>query len=310
MSQSLSIVVVGRNDNYGGNFTKNIRQFVHNLSTLLPEAELVLIDWNPPEDRPPLSMMFAWPKGLKGQVITVPREVHQDIDNPNKLPLLEYYAKNIGIRRANGDFVLCTNPDTLFSEELASELKQELNHFVYYRANRVDIKPVPYPIYDIQNMQEFASENIIIKHGKWGSYKGVDPTHHSLAFLRRIKRYYTYRTFSVPHENAAGDFLLASKETWWEIDGYPEFSSRSHIDSIAMCLIHQNNKKLEPLIRGKSNHTFKGPLYHQDHDRKLLLRDRAIDITKANIMRGYSDLPRRMHDWGMNRQQFPTEVMS
>jgi hypothetical protein len=53
---------------------------------------------------------------LAVRVITVPSDLHDTLNSTS--PVLEFHAKNVGIRRARGDFVLVTNPDILFSTAL------------------------------------------------------------------------------------------------------------------------------------------------------------------------------------------------
>lgn len=306
MSQSLSIIVSGRNDNYGGQFTKNLQQFLLNTSALLPEAEIIVVEWNPPGDKPPLSTL--WPEGVKGKIVTIPSEVHKEALNPLRLPLLEYQAKNAGIRRAEGDFILCMNPDTLISRRLAEEISEGLDSFTYYRTNRTDIKSLPSSPQALNFVEEWASEHNIVRHGKWGSYEGLHIQGYLLAILRRIRRYYKYRTLSVPHENGAGDFLLISRATWFEVGGYPELPLAAHVDAIMMCLVHKKHKMVRSLGKHVS-HTYKGPLYHQDHFRKPILRNPWTDKVKADIMRGKHPISIK-HGWGLAYTDLPCEVIS
>ena len=50
----------------------------------------------------------------------MPSELHARYPHGDALPLYQMIAKNVGIRRARGQFVLATNIDILFSNELAS----------------------------------------------------------------------------------------------------------------------------------------------------------------------------------------------
>ncbi len=293
MAQSLSIVVTGRNDNYGGQFTKNLQQFLSNTSRLLPEAEIILVEWNPPKDKAPLSVL--WPKGVRGRIITVPNSVHSKIGNPRNLPLLEYWAKNVGIRRSKKDFILATNPDTLISIDLSEEIRGHLRSDTYYRTNRTDIDPVPEGHKGLLN---WTHQHTIITHKKWGSYVGLDLDAHFTAFFRRVRRHWMYRSLVMPHENAAGDFLLASRQAWSSMGGYPELPLASHIDSIMTCLLHREYKL----------HTFKGNLYHQDHERRLFLRDSSADRAKAKIMQGHP--PKTNPGWGLDWADLKEERMN
>lgn len=287
---SLSIVVVGRNDNYRGSFNKNLQQWIWNTHALLPQAEIVLVDWNPPPDKKLLGNAILWPPDITTKLIVVSAQIHGSIYNPLGLPLLEYWAKNVGIRRASGDFILATNPDTLISDQLAEEILGSLQkNNMYWRANRVDVEPVPV------GAPVFYPLTI---HGQWGSYryKKVDLKAHGMAVLRKVRRHLLYWSWQVPHENAAGDFLLAHSSVWNELGGWPEITTIvNHIDGIMMCRVHK-------LVPGR---VFRGPLYHQGRERPLT-RDVWVENLKANTMRGLPFLPKP--DWGLGTASLPTQA--
>ena len=105
-------------------------------------SELIVVEWNPPPDRPQLTTALRWPKNF-GQcavrIIEVPPELHHRYAHFEALPLYQMIAKNVGIRRARGEFVLATNIDILFSNELAEFIsRQELNPSLMYRIDRHD----------------------------------------------------------------------------------------------------------------------------------------------------------------------------
>jgi hypothetical protein len=142
----LSVVATSRNDNHGGYLTHRMQHFVdgfvaqcrrHNL-----RAELLLVEWNPPADRKPLAEELKWPADLgpcEIRIVTVPREVHAQIPHGDKLPLFQMIAKNVGIRRARGRFVLVTNIDILFSDAVVQFMRDELREGCLYRADRYDV---------------------------------------------------------------------------------------------------------------------------------------------------------------------------
>jgi len=143
----LSFVAISRNDNHGGDMTKRMQIFVSCLMEQtrrhrLP-AELVLVEWNPPPERPPLAEELRWPDSggfCPVRIIRVPPEIHRRFKHSDKLPLFQMIGKNVGIRRARAPFVLCTNVDVIFSEELMEFLaKRELEPRVMYRVNRIDV---------------------------------------------------------------------------------------------------------------------------------------------------------------------------
>ena len=121
----LSIVATSRNDNHGGDLNKRMKLFVRSLlyqsrRVKLP-CELILVEWNPPTDKPPMKEVLPRPEEgdfLSIRYIIVPGELHRTYKRGDVLPLFQMTAKNVGIRRANAPFVLCTNVDIIFSDEI------------------------------------------------------------------------------------------------------------------------------------------------------------------------------------------------
>ena len=143
----LSIVAASRNDNHGGDMHKRMRIFVngliHQCNKFKLPCELIMVEWNPPADKPLLNEILPSPSMddyLSIRYLIVPHELHAKLKIAEELPLFQMIAKNVGIRRAKAEFVLCTNVDLLFSDELFAELaKRKLEQGKYYRANRCDI---------------------------------------------------------------------------------------------------------------------------------------------------------------------------
>ena len=107
-------------------------------------AELILVEWNPPSDRPPLRNALRFPENTDSceiKIITVPADVHNKMEGSQHLPLYQMIAKNVGIRRARGRFVLATNIDILFSDQVIRLMRDELVPGKLYRVNRFDVPP-------------------------------------------------------------------------------------------------------------------------------------------------------------------------
>ena len=142
----LSLVVATRNDDHGGNLMGRTQIFLDGWLTQARRynipSELIFVEWNPPADRPPLAEALRWPADLGPcavRFIEVPAEVHQRYRHAAALPLYQMIGKNVGIRRARGRFVLATNIDILFSNELAAFLgEQRLEPNRMYRVDRYD----------------------------------------------------------------------------------------------------------------------------------------------------------------------------
>ncbi len=103
--------------------------------------ELVIVDWNPPAEKPLLADAIDWPgtDWVESRVVEVPAELHRRYKHADSLPLYQMIAKNVGIRRSRGEFVLATNIDLLFSDELFEFLAaRRLETGKMYRVDRWD----------------------------------------------------------------------------------------------------------------------------------------------------------------------------
>jgi len=142
----ISFIATSRNDNHGGSLTRRMQIFVQGLIAQckrfnLP-AELILVEWNPPADRLPLAQELKWPADtgpLQVRIVTVPRELHLRYKHSDHLPLFQMIAKNVGIRRARAPYVLATNIDILFNDELIRFFaERRLAPGCMYRIDRFD----------------------------------------------------------------------------------------------------------------------------------------------------------------------------
>jgi hypothetical protein len=165
----LSVVATARNDDHGGNPLYRMQLFVDGLIAQcdryqLP-AELVLVEWNPPADRPRLVDVLHWPPGdgwCRVRIVEVPAELHARLEHSDRLPLFQMIGKNVGIRRARGTFVIATNIDILFSDELMQFLAaRKLDENRVYRTDRVDVPAELDTSWSIEKQLAFCRENAI-----------------------------------------------------------------------------------------------------------------------------------------------------
>jgi hypothetical protein len=148
----ISVVVAARNDNHGGDMVGRMQAFLDSWMLQAEryglESEMVVVEWNPPANRGKLQDEFRW-AGKNGlcpaRFIEVSREIHASLLNASSIPLHQMIAKNVGVRRARGEFVLCTNLDIIFSAELMQFLaRRDLDARAMYRMDRYDIaKDIP-----------------------------------------------------------------------------------------------------------------------------------------------------------------------
>jgi hypothetical protein len=146
MTATLTMVVTGRNDDYGGDFLARLLES-HSINLdNYPDAEMVFVEWNPPVEKPLLAhtLKRVWGKRVNSYVVSS----HFSYMGGNR-GFAEYIAKNVGIRRAAGPFILSTNAEIILNPSIDLT---KLRDAVCYRAVRVNIprvyKQIVFPIPD------------------------------------------------------------------------------------------------------------------------------------------------------------------
>lgn len=273
----ISIITATRNDAYDGDSLHRNQVFVSSLVWLAEQheldAELIIVEWDPPKGRAELKKAIRWPahKKVKIRILSVPHKIHERIENSHLIPFFQMQAKNIGIRRAEGDWVLCTNADLIYSHELVKWLanadrKTLLDPLGYYRAPRYDtslrrvsespelLNPTMVDVW-----LEACRENVIAKH---------DPPEPGIMFT-----------------NACGDFTLAHQGVWEELKGYPEIGRWSpHVDSLFL---------IAAFATGHQEYRIAAPMYHLQHDKALV----GLDETKTDYPYPILDLTAEYEPW-------------
>jgi hypothetical protein len=269
----LSIVATSRNDDHGGNPAQRTQVFVDTLAAHcavhdLP-AELVLVEWNPPAARPPLSAALRWPMpdaALSVRIVTVPTCIHDRFAHADALPLFQMKAKNAGIRRSRGDFVLATNIDIVLSKPLIAFLARRTPRpGRLYRIERHDVAPEPPAGAALDSVLDHCARHVVRINRRdasldsgGGSMARVYPVRHRVvghlprAILRNLAHGITPWSaggraalaaswasirdeFARPQllTNASGDFMLMDRASWHALHGYAEWDTYSfHLDAI------------------------------------------------------------------------------
>jgi len=247
-SPYLSVVAVSRNDDHGGGLLGRMQQFVDCMSEQADlfriPLELVLVEWNPPDGVPSLGEALSWPppsEYFSARIITVPPEVHRKFSHADRLPLFQMIGKNVGILRARGRFVLATNIDIIFSNELVRFLsRKELEPGVFYRTNRIDVDSGLPTGASLGEKLAYCRSHVIRINSRYFLSSGGNIRALAMDVARNpsLLGYYlknlVYK-LKIPrlHYNACGDFTLLAKEDWEALRGYPELGMYSlHIDSL------------------------------------------------------------------------------
>jgi predicted O-methyltransferase YrrM/tetratricopeptide (TPR) repeat protein len=233
--RELEIVLSGRNDDYGGeDFHERMILVASFNHARLVEAgvphRFTLVEWNPPEGRPPLADLLRERLPWWHRSWVVSRAWHTWYSENPRLQFMEFFAKNAGIRRATGDWILTTNSDVFLSREVVAHLAEgRLVPGTLYRASRLDL------------------DRTMPRDGlTWDRLE--DP------------RYLLRANDPVPpyYNEAAGDFLLLDRDSYHRLGGFNE--------RVRFSKIHKDGQFcLQAYHRGLAIESL-GRVYHIDHD--------------------------------------------
>ncbi|MDI1334753.1 MAG: hypothetical protein PSU94_01090 [Lacunisphaera sp.] len=266
----LSVVAASRNDDHGGDPLIRTQIFLNTFARQcehyrLP-AELILVDWNPVAGRPGLANVLQLPAEAtycSARVITVPAVLHDRLKYADRLPFFQMIAKNAGIRRARGQFILATNIDIIFSDELMRHIsRQQLDPTKMLRVDRYDIQQDIPPTFSVEQTLDYAWSHPVRSHRRLAPLALVEQLYGADWFKRTVVpdpkasppmtgitvgregefwavRSDRDRPIDNLHANACGDFTLLAREGWEAISGYPEFHAFSmNIDSVGLAAAH------------------------------------------------------------------------
>jgi len=321
----LSIVLVGRNDNYGGDFKSRLQNCITwthlQLTNFQIYSEIIFVNYNPLPDQP-IENFIEWPlknKFVSIRIVTVDHNTHIDFVKNNKIknvPVLEYFAKNIGIRRTKGEYILVINPDVLIDPKIFSELHLVSKSY-YYRADRIDfsdswnsdLKPLnikrvflkghSYKMNKIGQLKYLRFKNKIINAWKKNTLKIEQ-----LLNILRITVYEHNIEYSY-HCNVSGDFILMHREHWYDLRGFRENPFIAlHNDALFI---------VQAATLGLKEKIYAAPIYHQEHSRRFdandddeLYRESYLFFQKEGqeMIRQKKTCIYNDENWGVSKKDF------
>lgn len=351
----LTIVAASRNDDHGGDPLRRTQIFIDSLARqcdqLKLSTELIIVDWNPVEKRPGLAGVLNLPDDseyLHGKVITVPADLHHQFKYAEKMPFFQMIAKNVGIRRAEGRFIVATNIDIIFSDELMQFIgRQNLDPARLYRVDRYDIKADMPDDLDHAEILDYAWENPIRSNRRLGPDKFLKelypsgptqkcciPTLEAKAKNPQFRFKEEEGTWMVSpepnvnmdhiHTNACGDFTLLSREGWAAIAGYAEFAGYSfNIDSVGVLAAHYGGFEeislLPPCVCFHIEHSL-GSGWTPEGEKKLFSRLKKAEVISPEwpalelLVDEFRSLPAPLSinddQWGLADFNLPEEPLN
>jgi hypothetical protein len=270
----LSLVLTGRNDGYGGDFLarffRSLRFNHQQLSARGISHELVFVEWAPPPDRPLIrdEIATAIPEldlAVCSWYVVDPQ--YQEVLSLNpRLEYLEFPAKNVGVRRARGRFVLTSNCDVCLGRRVVEALAGGmLEPGVLYRAARHDVnlpagRPLDWSV--LEDPQCLAGPAHVLKPPYMGS--------------------------------ATGDFVMLDRQSFHAIGGFNEVYRVARIGI-------DRNVLVKALSHGLRIADVGGPVYHENHEGSYRLNPRAYEGRETEAPWG----DRRWHSGGVSYVNAP-----
>ena len=313
----ISFIVTARNDNYGGDFLQRTQSFIDVLLAMCErhalDMELVIVEWNPPAENPPLPEVLKWPAAFthtRVRIIRVAEELHRTFPGSDKLQVLEFIAKNVGVRRAAGEYILVTNPDILFPEDTIKYLAvKKLSRDCFYRATRYDVAVPQSPISQPDRYLAYCADHVLRINGMLGTFFKKKGCRDIPDRLWNIFGYFVWRLkffpLDMPFTNASGDFMLMHRERWQELRGYAEIVGTDkngflHIDAFnvySALFLGLKQVKLGRNLR----------VYHLEHGRPRILNLalQAVEDTRNKLLNARKPVIINDDLWGLAKYDLP-----
>jgi hypothetical protein len=205
----ISAVIVSRNDNYGGHLNERATYCLN--SAIDTYDEVIYIDWNSPTH----SLLYDIKDNIKFKgnfkhfVITPEIASLLTNNDPNAQKCCEVLARNIGLRRATGDYLVSTNIDIIHPKR--NELENIINNMskdTFYTISRRHT--------DWTQIKEFHSGEI--KFDEWEQLR-------EHLIVNSEERHFDETTVNGDDYsiiNCCGDYQIAPKHVWEEIKGMEE----------------------------------------------------------------------------------------
>ncbi|KAI8374126.1 uncharacterized protein BYT42DRAFT_575226 [Radiomyces spectabilis] len=233
-SYYLSIVIVTRMDDYAGNQHHRFQNFIDSAYLLAEHTkekiELLIVEWNPPNDHRRVIDAFRFRRSqyLTYRIISVPEKIHKVLPNRGNSPLHEFEGKNVGIRFARGEFIVCTNQDDIWSHNFHNAIKSRVfqKGIIYLQfQDRHNIHDNLPP--SIVRLPPFPDDDTLynscrLHEQDWGNFELPEPTKVTTDNILRIA-------------DQAGDFTMAHRDTWKIPRGYREAGGIAWMDIEFIC---------------------------------------------------------------------------
>jgi hypothetical protein len=244
----ISAIIISRNDNYGGYLAERATYAIN--SAIATYDEVFYIDWNSENH----SLLYDIKNNLqlKGNLkhIVITPEIASILTNndPQAQKCCEVLARNIGIRRATGDYIVSTNIDIIHPkrEDIETIIKNsDDNTFITLSRREMT--------WDI--IKEFHGGEL--KYDQWSELRDY-------IYINSEERKDEEKTMAGDDYsiiNCCGDFQLAPKHVWGGIRGFEE--------ELIYPLFADTNVQKKAVMHGFGlKAIYNPPMFHINHGSK------------------------------------------
>jgi len=289
----ISAIIISRNDNYGGYLAERATYAIN--SAIATYDEVFYIDWNSENH----SLLYDIKNNLqlKGNLkhIVITPEVASILTNndPQAQKCCEVLARNIGIRRATGDYIVSTNIDIIHPkrEDIETIIKNsDDNTFITLSRREMT--------WDI--IKEFHGGEL--KYDQWNKLRDY-------IYINSEERKDEEKTMAGDDYsiiNCCGDFQLAPRHVWDGIRGFEE--------ELIYPLFADTNVQKKAVMHGFGlKAIYNPPMFHINHGSKGWggggiadgINKRSNDQYRAII---YQKQTENTESWGFGDTEIEFEI--
>jgi len=283
----ISIILYGRNDNYGYNLHKRAALSLNCMAEVLhdDDDEILFVDYNTPDDYPtfPEAIIDTLTDTARRRlrILRVRPHHHARFRNRTHLVALEPVARNVAVRHSNphNRWILSTNTDMIFvphGKELLTDIVRDLPDG-FYHLPRFEI---PESLWETLDRKE--PQRILEDLRQWGRTVHL----HEIVYARPEIKY-----------DGPGDFQLILRSDLFRIHGFHEEMLLGwHVDA--------NIAKRLYLIYGCVNDVVDRLFgYHCDHTRQITPahRHNALQNDPQTFFDQVTlpEVQAQQHSWGL-----------
>ena len=244
----ISAVIVSRNDNYGGYLNERATYALN--SAIDTYDEVFYIDWNSEN----YSLLYDIENDLqlKGNLhhIVIPPSIAKQLTNQdvNAQKCCETLGRNIGLRRATGDWLVSTNIDVIHPS------RKDVDEIIKINGDQHMIT---------LSRRETTWEEIKKFHGGEIIFKDWKKLRDHISSTSEKREVYEKITSGDDYSliNCCGDFQLAPKHIWNDIRGFEE--------DLIYALHSDTNVQKKAVMHGYGlKAIFEPPMFHINHGSK------------------------------------------